>query len=195
MSMEILLSLLAVVVAIIFIYHCTKYNSNGFDRKGRHKNGTKYDDFGYDARGYDKNGFDRQGYDVKGYDCVGYNRQGYNKFGKNAKGQYNRLFDLYYSEDGFRNPRLYPIGVTNHARERMMERMHIQNVQDIEGISFDAYRYGKSKRQIKKSSSAIIEEIENRHKSSVLLVYRGYIFVFSDDNKLITVYRNDRIPL
>lgn len=193
--MEILFSLLVVVAAIIFIYHCKKYNSKGFNRKGIHKNGTKYDDFGYDVRGYDKNGFDHQGYDANGYDRTGYNRQGYNRFGKNAKGQYNRLFDVYYSEDGFRNPRLYPIGVTNHARERMIDRMHIQNVQDVEETAFDAYRYGKSKRQIKKSSTVIIEEIESRHKNSVLLVYKGYIYIFSDDNKLITVYKNNRIPL
>lgn len=195
MSMVILCGLLVVVVAIIFIYRHTKYKRKGFNRKGIHKNGTKYDDFGYDVRGYDKSGFDHQGYDVNGYDRVGYNRQGYNRFGKNLKGQYNRLFDVHYSEDGFCNPQLYPIGVTDHAKERMIERMHIRNVQDVYKIAHDAYCYGRSKRQIKKSSTVMIEEIENRHNSSVLLVYRGYIFIFSDDNKLITVYKNDRIPL
>lgn len=192
---EILFSLLVVIVVIIFIYHYTKYNSKGFNRKGIHKNGTKYDDFGYDVRGFDKSGYNQQGYDVNGYDGVGYNRQGYNRCGKNAKGQYNRLFDTYYSEDGFRNPQLYPISVTDHARERMIERMHIQNVQDVKKIAFDAYCYGRSKRQIKKSSTVMIEEIESRHKGCVLLVYSGYIYIFSDDNKLITVYKNDRIPL
>lgn len=32
-------------------------------------------------------------------------------------------------------------------------------------------------------------------KNSVVLIYRGYIYIFSDDNKLITVYKNDRLPL
>ena len=81
------------------------------------------------------------------------------------------------------------------ARERMIERMHIQNVQDVKKIAFDAYCYGRCKRQIKKSSTVMIEEIESRHKGCVLLVYSGYIYIFSDDNKLITVYKNDRIPL
>lgn len=166
--MIILFTLLILVVAIILIYHCTKYDDKGFDRKG-----------------YDKNGYNR----------AGYNRQGYNRFGKNVKGQYNRLFDAYYREDGFRNPQLYPIGVTNHARERMMERMHVQNVQDVNEIAFAAYCFGRSKRQIKKSSMAMIAEIESRHNGSVLLLYRGYVYVFSDDNKLITVYKNERIPL
>ena len=41
----------------------------------------------------------------------------------------------------------------------------------------------------------IMEEREKNHENGVLLIYKGYIYVFSADNVLITVYKNDDIPL
>ena len=184
--------ILALLVVILFR---RKYNSRGFDRKGMHRNGTRFDDFGHDVRGYDRDGYDRQGYDQNGYDTEGYNRNGYNQVGKNRKGQYNRLFDVYCEEDGFYSIHRYPIGVTNHARQRMMERMLLQNPHDVEKRAYEAYCYGKSRRQVKKSSAILMEDIENRHDHSNVLIYRGYIYIFSKENVLITVYKNDRIPL
>lgn len=193
--MLVLFGLIVFLTIFFLIRHPTKYNHRGFDRKGIHKNGTRFDDLGYDAEGYDKSGYDCQGYDRTGYNRTGYNHHGYDRNGKNEKGQYNRLFDVHYTEDGFQNPRLYPIGVTNHAKERMAERMHIYDMKDIRKTVLDAYCYGRSKRQIKKSSAALLEEIENKHERGILLIYRGYIFVFSEENKLITLYKNERIPL
>jgi len=76
-----------------------------------------------------------------------------------------------------------------------MERMNITNPYDIHKLAREAYCYGKSKRQVKKSSAALIEEIENRHENGIVLIHKGYLYIFSEDNTLITVYRNDRIPL
>lgn len=190
-----LFSIAALVLLLIVLRRSTKYDRRGFDRKGLHRNGTKYDDSGYDVTGYDRNGYNRQGYDANGYDCFGYNQKGYNREGRNSKGQYNRYFDIYYKKDGFCNPKKYPVIVTTHARRRMVERMRLPNPRDAEKLTLDAYCYGRSKRQVKKSSAALMEEIENRYAHSVLLIYRGYIYIFSEDNKLITVYKNDRIPL
>ena len=184
------------LIAICFISLCTpKYNSRGFNRQGIHRNGTRYDDFGYDVRGYDRNGFDQQGYDSNGYDSQGYCRAGYNREGKNRKGQYNRLFDAYYGEDGFYNPKGFPIIVTPHAQQRMAERIPMQTPNDINALAREAYCYGKSKRQVRGSAAALMEEIEARHGSGIVLIYRGYIYIFSKENVLITVYKNEHISL
>ena len=188
-----LIGILILIVLIVFAFR-NKYNSRGFDRKGIHRNGTKFDEFGYDSHGYDRNGYDRQGYDQNGYDIEGYNRKGYNRTGKNRKGQYNRIFDA-YSEEGFYSISQFPIGVTNHARQRMIERMLLRNIDDVDELAYEAYCHGKSRRQVKKSSAGLIEEIENRYDNSIVLIYHGYIYIFSKENVLITVYKNDRIPL
>ena len=73
--------------------------------------------------------------------------------------------------------------------------MHIFNERDISKIVVEAYSYGRSKRQLRRSSAALVEEIENQHEQGTLLIYKGYIYIFSDDNKLITLYKNERIPL
>lgn len=137
----------------------------------------------YDRRGFDKNGIHKNGtkYDEFGYDYTGYDRSGYDRQG--------------YDKDSFDSFERYPIGVTNHARQRIMERMLINNSYDIDKLVREAYCYGKSKRQIPKSSAFLMEEIENSHENGILLIYRGYIYVFSKDNTLITVYKNERIPM
>ncbi len=129
------------------------------------------------------------------YDENGYNRHGYDKDGKNEKGQYNRLYDKNRDIDGFYNPQYYPVAITNHARERIYERMPNYCCKNPDKLVFDAYCYGKSKRQVKKTSAGKMKEIEERYKNSVLLIYNGYLYVFSRDNVLITVYKNDQIPL
>ena len=183
-----------ILILLIVLFSCNKYNSRGFDRKGIHRNGTKFDEFGYDSHGYDRSGYDRQGYNQNGYDIEGYNRKGYNRTGKNRKGQYNRIFDT-YSEEGFYSISQYPMGVTKHARQRMIERMSLRSLHDVDELAYEAYCHGKSRRQVKKSSAGLIEEIENRYDNSIVLIYRGYIYIFSKENVLITVYKNDHIPL
>lgn len=137
----ILVLLIVALAAALFAedFRFTKYDRQGFDKKGFHKNGTKYDDDGYDCFGYDKNG---------------YNREGYNSRGRNARGQYNRFYDIEdfekgcFSADGFLDPRDNPVAVTDHARIRMQERMGIQNPDRMETLAFDAYRFGRSARQL-----------------------------------------------
>lgn len=130
------------------------------------------------------------------YDANGYNLAGYNKFGKNSKGQYNRLFDTKSPEtEGFFSPNLYPVAISTHARERIEERLGIRNYTLMDDHVMDAYRFGKSKRQIRKTSAYLVEDIENRHDDSVVLIYRNNIYIFSCENVLITVYKNNNIPL
>ena len=188
-----LINIIIMILLIVLLFR-NKYNSRGFNRKGIHRNGTKFDEYGFDSHGYDRNGYDRQGYNQNGYDIEGYNKKGYNRTGKNRKGQYNRIFDT-YSEEGFYSISQYPMGVTNHARQRMIERMSLQNSRDVDKLAYEAYCYGKSRRQVKKSSVGLIKEIENRYDNSIVLIYHGYIYIFSIENLLITVYKNERIPL
>ena len=133
------------------------------------------------------------------YDSEGYNRYGYNEVGRDRQGRYNRYYDVkryktnLYSEDGFLNIRQHPLFLTNHAKERMAERMGITDSSAMEALAFEAYRFGKSKRQLMKSERDIIEEREQRAGNTVILIYKGYCYVFTDNNGLKTVYHNDRV--
>ena len=45
------------------------------------------------------------------------------------------------------------------------------------------------------SSAELVWDIQETHQNGVVLIYRGYVYIFSRDNQLITVYRNQRISL
>ena len=176
--------LLVLVVALALLIRAGKYDESGYDKDG------------YDRCGYDRSGYDRWGYDRAGYDRNGFNRYGYDCNGRNAKGQYNRLHDgAGLRADGFYNPRRYPVALTTHARERMEERLGLTDFRKMDAAAREAYQYGKSARQIKKSSAALVRDIEQRHDGKIVLIHRGYIYIFSQENVLITLYRNDKIPL
>ena len=136
---------------------------------------------------------------ISEYDSEGYNQQGYNEIGKNRQGKYNRRYNVkcyqvnLYSEEGFLDIRKNPLYLTNHARKRMYERMGIKDLYKMEKMAYEAYQFGKSKLQLMKSESAIIEEKEQEYGNSVILIYRGYCYVFTENNGLKTVYRNDRV--
>lgn len=136
---------------------------------------------------------------ISEYDSEGYNRQGYNELGRNRQGKYNRCYNVkcyetdMYSEEGFLDIRKNPLYLTNHARERMYERMGINDSGRMEEIAFEAYQFGKSKLQLMKSERGIVEEKELEHGDSVILIYRGYCYVFTENNGLKTVYKNDRV--
>lgn len=180
------------------------YDRNGYDRQGYNRRGydqNGYDRQGYNRRGYDRNGYNRQGYDVRGYDRRGYNGQGYDVRGRDIQGRYNRLYNVAdfaasrYSAEGFLDPRIYPVGMTSHGRQRMEERVPGQGAQDPWGLTMDAYCYGKSARQLKPSSAYWVREKEKRHENGIVLLYQGYVYIFSRDNQLITVYKNERISV
>ena len=136
---------------------------------------------------------------VSEYDSEGYNRQGYNEVGRNRQGKYNRYYNVksyktdLYSEEGFLDIRKNPLYLTNHARERMYERMGIDDSDRMEELAFEAYQFGKSKLQLMKSERGIIEEKEQEYGDSVILIYRGFCYVFTENNGLKTVYKNDRV--
>lgn len=173
-------------------------DKNGFNRKGIHKNGTRFDDFGYDIRGYDKNGYDRYGFDKNGYDVSGFNEAGYKIDGRNSNGKYNRLYDKQsyfkdrYNREGFLNPQIYPVALTNHARERIYERYPNGGNVNADKLVREAYAYGKSSFQVMKTSSVFLKEIESRYENGTALLYNGYIFIFSEENVLITMYKNEK---
>jgi len=133
------------------------------------------------------------------YDSEGYNRQGYNEVGRNRQGKYNRYYNVkcyktdLYSEEGFLNIRKNPLYLTNHARERMYERMGIKDSCRMYELAFEAYQFGKSKQQLMKSERGVIEDKEQKYGDSVILIYRGYCYVFTENNGLKTVYKNDSV--
>lgn len=158
-----------------------KFDKRGFDHNHIHKNGTKYDDYGFD---------------YYGYSAAGYNLEGYNRDGKNREGKYDRFRDTRsQEEEGFYDPFVYPVALTTHARERFAERLGIYDDRKMNDMTFDAYSCGKSKRQLKQTSVYLVDEIERAHENGILLIHKNYIYVFSRENVLITVYKNDRIPM
>ncbi len=135
------------------------------------------------------------------YDSEGYNKQGYNIVGRNRQGKYNRYYDVkcyqteLYSKEGFLDVRENRLYLTNHAKDRMAERMKIYDESEMYNRAFEAYQFGKSKFQLMKSERSIVEEKEQEYKNSVILIYCGYWYVFSENNVLITVYKNDRVRI
>ena len=135
------------------------------------------------------------------YDSEGYNRQGYNESGRNRQGKYNRYYNVkcyktdLYSEEGFLDIRKNPMYLTNHARKRMCERMGINDSCRMDELAFEAYKFGKSKLQLMKSERGIVEEKEREYGDSVILIYRGFCYVFTENNGLKTVYKNDRVKI
>lgn len=85
------------------------------------------------------------------YDSEGYNRQGYNAVGRNRQGKYNRYYNVrcylqeLHSEEGFLDIRKNPLYLTNHAKDRMRERMGINESYIMEQRAFEAYQFVKSK--------------------------------------------------
>ena len=75
----------------------------------------------------------------------------------------------------------------------MQERMRIYDEATMKELAFGAYQYGKSKFQVMKSEKAIIEDREQRYGNSIILIYRGYCYAFTENNGLKTVYKNDYI--
>ena len=136
---------------------------------------------------------------VSEYDSEGYNRQGYNEVGRNRQCKYNRYYNVkcyktdLYSEEGFLDIRKNPLYLTNHARERMYERIGIKDSYRMDELAFEAYQFGKSKLQLMKSERGIIEDKEQEYGDSVILIYRGFCYVFTENNGLKTVYKNDRV--
>ena len=75
----------------------------------------------------------------------------------------------------------------------MAERLGITDYRKMEALAFEAYQFGKSKLQLMKSERAIIEEKEQESGNVVILIYRSYCYVFTENNGLKTVYKNDRV--
>lgn len=136
---------------------------------------------------------------ISEFDSEGYNLQGYNEVGRNRQGKYNRFYNVkcyktgLYSDEGFLDIRRNPLYLTNHARDRMRERMGVLETPKMDALAFEAYQFGKSKLQLMKSERAIVEEKEQEYGNSVILFHRGYCYVFTENNGLITVYKNDRV--
>ena len=136
---------------------------------------------------------------ISEYDSEGYNRQGYNEVGRNRQGKYNRYYNVkcyktdLYSEEGFLDIRENDLYLTNHAKNRMKERMGVFDSDRMYELAFEAYQFGKSKLQLMNSERRLVEEKEFEYDDSVILIYRGYCYVFTENNGLKTVYKNDRI--
>ena len=173
-----------IIIIYLLVSTLSGRDKRGFNRKGIHKNGTKFDDFGYDVIGYDKSGFNIYGYKIDG---------------RNANGKYNRLYDKKsyiknkYNREGFLNPQIYPIKLSNHAIERIHERYPNGENINADRLAQDAYAYGKSSFQVMRTSSVFLKDIETRYEHGIALLYNGYIFIFSEENVLITMYKNERV--
>ena len=135
-------------------------------------------------------------YDADGFDREGYNRHGYNRKGKNRRGQYNRLYDTFScEEEGFCDLGHSSVALSSHSVCRFRERMGITERRKMEQLAFEAFRFGKSKRQIKKSSAYWIDEMERKHDNGIVLIYHNYIYIFTCDRVLVTLFYNDRVEL
>lgn len=125
--------------------------------------------------------------------------QGYDHNGRNSQGEYNRYYDIKafqsarHSAEGFLNPQKYPVGMTDHARKRIIERLGIQHYDEMYRMVFEAYQFGKSALQVAEDVASKILERQKQYKSGIVLLHSDYLYVFSPDNVLITIYKNEDI--
>lgn len=128
----------------------------------------------------------------------GNRRPGYNRAGRNRDGKYNRYYDVAcyrtkkYSKEGFLDIREHPLYLTNHARERMRQRMGITEDRKMDALARRAYQFGKSKLQLPKTEGAMVKEKEKKYGDSVILLYGGFWYVFTPNNGLKTVYQKEK---
>lgn len=116
---------------------------------------------------------------------------------QNAVGKERKTRVVYrenYALDGFYNPRKYPPALTDHARQRMHERLHINSDAMMEKYLQDAYTYGKSARQLSRNAAYQVRRIEEK-EDKIVLLYKNYVYIFSEENVLITVYENENIKI
>ena len=66
---------------------------------------------------------------------------------------------------------------------------------DINTIEYLADALNVSIIELMKSERGIIEEKEQVYGDSVILIYHGYCYVFTENNGLKTVYKNDRVRM
>jgi hypothetical protein len=59
-------------------------------------------------------------------------------------------------------------------------------------LAKDAYCFGKSARQVSKNTAIDFYDLEKKHDGNTVLLYKNYLYIFSEDNSLITMYKNDR---
>jgi len=57
-------------------------------------------------------------------------------------------------------------------------------------LAFKAYKFGKSARQVNQKTATRLRKIETKNENSVALLYDGWVYIFSKENVLITVYEN-----
>lgn len=91
------------------------------------------------------------------------------------------------------NPQIYSIAVANHAEERIYERYPNGENLNTDKLVQEAYAYGKSSFHVTRTSSVFLKDIETRYENGTALLYNRYIFIFSEENVLITMYKNEKV--
>ena len=82
--------------------------------------------------------------------------------------------------------------LTNHARERMAERLNVYGYKQEE-LMINAFKYGRTSNRANGDLKAKLEEAERKYEEdSVAKFYNGSIFIFTkEENILKTVYKYD----
>ena len=83
--------------------------------------------------------------------------------------------------------------LTNHARERMAERLNIYGIKQNE-LMQSAFKYGKDTNRTNGDLKIELEKAERKYnEDSIAKFYQGSIFIFTkEDNILKTVYRYEQ---
>ena len=84
-----------------------------------------------------------------------------------------------------------PIALTDHAIMRMKERMGIKSVNKMLRLACRAYRYGKRVEDLPQKAAILMRRKQKEYGNSTMVIYDGFVYVFSKDRALITVYENN----
>ena len=86
---------------------------------------------------------------------------------------------------------MHNVNLTQHAVERIGERLNIFDMRKIKELVYKAYAFGKSRKQVDTDAVAKIEKIQKNRIDIIALLYEDIFFIFSENNTLITVYKKD----
>lgn len=84
-----------------------------------------------------------------------------------------------------------PVALTDHAIMRMKERMGIRNEDRMLHLAQQAYRYGSRAEDLSRKAAILMRKKQKEYGNSTMVIHKGFIYVFSNDRVLITVYKND----
>lgn len=184
-----------ILIFVIFIVSCNKYDEKGFDLKTKINKYTKtlYDKGGFDINGFNKDGFNKGGFNRLGYNKDGYNKNGYDDYGFNKDGFNKDGYDrLGFNKDGYDKNGVDQKGYDKDGFNSIGFNRDTNSFYDLQGftkegkVNFDFY---------KNTSSDSLEDVNDFAKNIDLRNIKSQFETDSEYNQRISLYKNELLKV